>query len=93
MADTDYPGRTILLAFFFKFQRAGSAPERRALSQQLFDRFNAHIVNECAGTTPPIDPTPRIRATIAVMAENAPGSTPLVKARRGVQAYFEFRGF
>lgn len=93
MPDTDYPGRTILLGFFFKFQKAGTAAQRSSFSQQLFDRFNAHIVSECAKTTPPIEPSPRIRATIAVIAENAPGSSPLIKARRGVQAYFEFRGF
>ena len=93
MATSDYPGRTVLIAFFFKNQEAGSAERRKKFSQELFDGFDDHIVEACAKTTPPIVPSPRVRATIAVMAENAPGSSDGVKARRAVQAYFEFRGF
>lgn len=93
MADSDYPGRTVLVGFFFENQNAGTAADRQAFSQEIFDKFNAPIVAACAAATPPLDPSPRIRAAIAVMAQNAPGSTNAVKARRAVEAYLTFRGF
>jgi hypothetical protein len=93
MAVSDYPGRTVLLGFFFENQEAGTAADREQFSQEVFDKFDAHIVAACAAATPPLDPTARIRATIAVMAQNAPGSNNGVKARRAVQAYLTFRGF
>jgi hypothetical protein len=93
MAVSDYPGRTVLLGFFFENQEAGTAADRAQFSQEIFDKFDAPIVAACAAATPPLDPTARIRATIAVLAQNAPGSNNGVKARRAVQAYLAFRGF
>jgi hypothetical protein len=90
---SDYPGRTILIAYFFENKEAGTTAERQQFSDELFNRFDAHIVTECANAVPPLDPSPRIRASIAVMAQNAPGATNKVKARRGVAAYLTFRGF
>jgi hypothetical protein len=89
---SDYPGRTILLAFFIENQEAGTIAERTQFSNELFDAFDAHIVAACAAATPPLDPTPRIRASIAVMAQHATGSNK-TKAGRAVRAYLEFRGF
>lgn len=93
MAATDYPGRTILVGFYFENQSAGTAQERDQFSQEIFDKFDAHIRDGLAAATPPVDPSPRIRASIAVMAQNAPGSNSGVKARRAVEAYLTFRGF
>ena len=93
MADSDYPGRTVLVGFFVQKKNAGTVAERAQFSQEIFDKFDAHIVTELAATTPPVEPSPRVRASIAVMAQNAPGSNNGVKARRAVQAYLEFRGF
>ena len=92
MTISDYPGRTVLVAFFVENQNAGTAAEREQFSQELFDKFDAHIVAACAAAAPPLDPSPRVRASIAVMAQNAPGSSNGVKARRAVQAYLVFRG-
>ena len=89
---SDYPGRTVLVAFFVQNQRAGTAADRLQFSNDLFDAFDAHIVDACGEAQPPIDPTPRIRASIAVMAQHAVGSNRRIKARRAVQAYLEFRG-
>jgi hypothetical protein len=90
---SDYPGRTILLGYFVENQEAGTAAERQRFADELFDKFNAHIVAACEGIVPPLDPSPRIRAAMAVMAQNAPGSNNGVRARRAVEAYLEFRGF
>jgi hypothetical protein len=93
MPVSDYPGRTVLVGFFFESQEAGTAAARQQFSQEIFDKFDALIVAACAGATPPLEPTARIRATIAVIAQNAPGGNNGVKARRAVQAYLTFRGF
>ena len=90
---SDYPGRTVLIGYFIENEEAGTAAERQQFSNDLFESFNAHIVEACAAATPPLDPSPRIRAAIAVMAQNAPGANSRVKARRSVQAYLAFRGF
>ena len=67
--------------------------QRDQFSQELFDKFNDHIVAACSQATPPVDPSPRVRASLAVMAQNAPGGSNATKARRAVQAYLTFRGF
>jgi len=89
---SDYPGRTVLVGFFIENQKAGTAAQRQQFSNDLFDSFDAHIVKACAAATPPIDPTARIRASIALMAQHAPGSNNKIRAGRAVQAYLEFRG-
>ena len=93
MPTTDYPGRTILVGYFVENQDAGTAQKRNQYSQEIFDKFNDAIITACAAAQPPLDPSPRIRAAIAVMAQNAPGGNNGVKARRAVQAYLIFRGF
>jgi hypothetical protein len=92
MPVSDYPGRTILVGFFFQKQEAGTLKQREQFSQELFDKFNDHIVAACNAATPPLEPSARVRASIAVMAQNAPGSNNGAKARRAVQAYLTFRG-
>jgi hypothetical protein len=89
---SDYPGRTVLVGFFIENQKAGTAAERQQFSNDLFDAFDAHIVKACKAATPPLDPTPRIRASIALMAQHAAGSSNKIRAGRAVQAYLEFRG-
>ena len=89
---SDYPGRTILIGYFVENQDAGTVAKLQQFSDELFDRFDAHIVAACAGSVPPLDPSPRIRAAMAVMAQNAPGSNNGVRARRAVEAYLKFRG-
>ncbi len=89
---SDYPGRTVLVGYFVENQEAGTAAERGQFSEDLFDAFNAHIEKACAAATPPIDPTARIRASIALMAQHATGATEKIKAGRAVQAYIQFRG-
>jgi hypothetical protein len=89
---SDYPGRTVLVGYFMENQEAGSTAERQQFSNDLFDAFDAHIVTACGAATPPIQPTARIRASIALMAQHAPGGNNKIKAVRAVRAYVEFRG-
>jgi hypothetical protein len=89
---SDYPGRTVLVGYFIENQEAGTAAKRQQFSNDLFEAFDAHIVKACASATPQIDPTPRIRASIALMAQHAKGSNNKIKSGRAVAAYLEFRG-
>lgn len=89
---SDYPGRTVLIGFFIENAKAGSRADRQQFSDDLFDAFDSHIVAACAAVTPPIDASPRIRASLALMAQHAPGANNRIKAGRAVQAYVEFRG-
>jgi hypothetical protein len=89
---SDYPGRTVLVGFFVENSKAGTRAERQQFSDDLFEAFDSHIVTACAAVTPPIDPSPRIRASLAVMAQHARGANNRIKAGRAVQAYVEFRG-
>ena len=88
----DYPGRTVLVGYFIENQQSGSAADRQQFANDLFDAFDAHIVAGCAAATPPINPTPRIRASLALMAQHAKGSNNKIKAGRALQAYIAFRG-
>jgi hypothetical protein len=83
----------MLVGYFIENSDAGSAAERQQFSDDLFDSFDGHIVEACAAATPPLEPTPRIRASIALMAQHSPGATSRVQARRAVAAYLTFRGF
>ena len=89
---SDYPGRAMLVGFFFERQKAGTTQQRQQFSDDLFNKFDAHIVAALKAAAPPVDPSARIRASIALMAQNASGSNNGVKARKAVQAYLEFRG-
>ena len=42
---------------------------------QISLKFNAHIVAALAAATRPVDPSARVRGSIAVMTQNAPGGT------------------
>ena len=93
MAVSDYGGRTVLVGFFFENQKAGTAQQRERFSDELFEKFDAHILAALAAAMPPAEPSARVRGSIAVMAQNAPGGNNGVKARNAVRAYLEFRGF
>ena len=93
MSSSVFQAARILVGFFIQKQEAGTLAQRDQFSQELFDKFNDHILAACSQATPPVDPSPRVRASLAVMAQNAPGGSNAAKARRAVQAYLTFRGF
>ncbi|MDH4064263.1 MAG: hypothetical protein OEW19_07660 [Acidobacteriota bacterium] len=89
---SDYPSRIVLLGFFVQNQTAGTPEQRETFSNDLFTRFDGHIVTACAsgGLT---DPSADARAIMAVMALNAPGASPKTRAGNAVKAYLAYRGF
>lgn len=89
---SDYPSKLIILGYFVDKQNAGDEAKRVKWSEDLFARFDAHVVAACkAGGLN--DPSDEARAIMAVMAENAPGSNPKAKAGNAVAAYLTYRGF
>ena len=91
MADSDYPSKLMLVAFFVKEQGAGTNEQRAEFSQELFDDYDAHIVELCAAATPPIEPSAEARALMAIMALHAPGNKKK-QAQNAVKAYLIHRG-
>jgi hypothetical protein len=91
MADTDYPSKLILLAFFVQEQEAGTKEDRDEFSQELFDTYDELITDLCDEATPPIEPSAEARALMAIMAFHAPGSAKK-QAERAVGAYLIHRG-
>jgi hypothetical protein len=91
MANSDYPSKLILLAFFVQEQEAGTRDLRDEFSQELFDAYDAHIVELCAAVTPPIEPSEEARALMAIMAFHAPGNKKK-QAQNAVEAYLIHRG-
>ena len=89
---SDYLSKIIILGYFIDKQNAGDDGKRTQWSEDLFTRFDAHIVGACtaAGLN---DPSDEARAIMAVMAENAPGAAPKTKAGHAVAAYLAYRGF
>lgn len=94
MPVSDYPSRIVLMGFFIQEQEAGSAAERETFGQEIFDRYNNHILAACAAATPPLDdPSPEARAIIAVMATKAKGGARKKQAEHAVEAYLIHRGW
>lgn len=89
---SDYPAKIILIGHYSQEQEAGTAQERAEWSDELYDRFDHHIVSACteAGYS---DPSDEARAIMAVMASMAPGTKPKDRARAAVRAYLEYRGW
>lgn len=94
MAVTDYPSKLVLVGFFIQEQEAGTTEERDAFSQEIFDKFDAHIVAACKAAEPPLpDPSAEARALMALMALHAPGSTNKRRAQNAVEGYLIHRGW
>ena len=94
MPASDYPSKVILVGYFVQEQEAGTAEERAAFNQEIFDRFDRHINAACAAAQPPlVAPSPEARALMAVMALRAKGGTNERRAGNAVEAYLIHRGW
>jgi hypothetical protein len=94
MPVSDYPSKVILVGYFIQEQEAGTTEERDEFNQELFDKFDRHIVAACAAAEPPLeDPSAEARALMAVMAQHARGGTNERRAGNAVQAYLIHRGW
>lgn len=94
MPVTDYPSKIVLIGYFMQEQEAGTVAEREEFSQEIFYRYNTHILTACAGAEPPLpDPSAEARALMAIMAERAEGGTAKRRAGNAVEAYLIHRGW
>jgi hypothetical protein len=80
----------MLLGFYAQEQEAGTPEERDRFSQDVFDRFNHHIVEAAAKAG--IELSLEARSIVAVLATMAPGGAPKTKAGQAMKAYIEYRG-
>jgi hypothetical protein len=92
MPASDYPSKIALLGYFIENQQAGTADERDDWGQDLYDQYDAHIVQACAAATPPLDASAEARAIMAVMAAHAAGNRKQ-QAQRAVGGYLAYRGW
>ena len=86
----DYLAKYVLIGFYNQNQEAGSKEERDGFRDDIFERFNQHIVEaaEQAG----LEVSEESRSIMAVMATMAPGASPRAKAGHAVSAYRDYRG-
>lgn len=87
---SDYLSKYVLIAFYAQEQEAGTRDDRAQFSDDLFTRFDHHIV--AAATEANLEVSVESRSIMAAMASQAPGSSPKVRAAHAVRAYREYRG-
>jgi hypothetical protein len=89
---SDYPDALIVIGYFVQNQDVGTSATRRQFSNDLFGLYNARIIQFSNGVQPPLDLSPSMRATIALMAANSEGGDPDEQAQEAVAQYVSFRG-
>lgn len=88
---SDYLAKIVLIGFYQQNQKAGTKAERDAFSEDIFTRYNDHILE--AAVQAGVEVSDEARSIMAVLASMAPGASPKARAGRAVTAYFEYRGF
>lgn len=86
----DYLAKYVLLAYYRQNQEAGTSEERDAFREDIFARFDHHIVD--AATQAGLEVSEESRSIMAVLATLAPGASPKTRAGQAVKAYLEYRG-
>ena len=87
---SDYEAKYVLIGFFAENQEAGERSDRDAFSEDIFTRYNHHIVDAAAKAG--LELSTESRSIIAVLATMAPGASPKTRAGNAVKAYVEYRG-
>ena len=87
---SDYLAKFILIGYYQQNQDAGTKKEREEWSEDVFARYNDHIV--AAATLAGLEVSEESRSIMAVLASMAPGAAPKAKASRAVTAYLMYRG-
>ena len=88
---SDYLAKFVLIGYFQQNQNAGSKLERDRFSEDIFARYDHHIVD--AAQQAGIELSEESRSIMAVLASMAPGGSAKTRAGNAVAAYFEYRGF
>jgi hypothetical protein len=86
----DYLAKYMLIGFFAQNQEAGSKEERDEFRDDIFTRFDHHIVE--AATQAGLELSEESRSIMAVLASMAPGGSPKARAGNAVRAYVIYRG-
>ena len=87
---SDYLAKYVLIAYYAQNQEAGTRQEREEFSDDIFERFDHHIVD--AARKAGLELSDESRTIMAVLASMAPGGSPKSRAGNAVQAYLEYRG-
>lgn len=93
MPVSDYPSKHVLVGYFIQEQEAGSVADRDRFGQELFDKYDQHILDACHAAIPPLDPSADARSLMALMAQHAPGGSRKKQAQHAVTAYLAHRGW
>lgn len=87
---SDYLAKIVLIAYYQQNQEAGTREDRDTFSEDIFERYNHHIVE--AAQLANLETSDESRSIMAVLASMAPGASARTKAGQAVKAYREYRG-
>lgn len=87
---SDYLAKIVLIGFYGENQKAGTKEERDEFAEDIFARFDRHIVEAAARAG--LELSEESRSIMAVLATMAPGASPKSRAGEAVKAYLEYRG-
>ena len=87
---SDYLAKYVLIGFYAQNQKAGTKQERDEFNENIFTRFDHHIVE--AAQQAGLEVSEESRSIMAVLASIATGAAPKTKAGQAVKAYLEYRG-
>jgi hypothetical protein len=87
---SDYLAKYVLIGYYQENQDAGTNEERAEWSEDVFARYDHHIIEaaEKAG----LDVSVESRSIMAVLATMAPGTAAKTRAGQAVNAYLLYRG-
>lgn len=85
-----YLAKIVLIGYFRENQEAGTGEERDEWAEDVFNRYDQHILQAAAQAG--LELSDESRSIIAVLATMAPGTAPRTKAAAAVKTYLEYRG-
>jgi hypothetical protein len=86
----NYEAKFVLIGFYAQNQKAGTKEDRERWDQDVFDKFDRHILDACQQAG--FEPTDEARSIMAVLSNMSPGTAAKTRAGRAVAAYLEYRG-
>ena len=87
---SDYLAKFILIGYYNENQDSGTKAERDEWSDDVFTRYNHHILD--AAKQAGLEVSEESRSIMAVLASMAAGASPKTRAGQAVTAYLRYRG-
>jgi hypothetical protein len=87
---SDYLAKYVLIGFYNENQDPGTAEDRAEWSEDVFTRYDHHIVK--AAEEAGLEISVESRSIMAVLATMAPGAAAKTRAGQAVNAYLHYRG-